>query len=163
MLLEDRINTVIADALRSAVEQIKSNLAEQNINASGRTSAGIVYEKKDKIHEILSTDGAPVQSLERGQPPAEPPRNIVDILAQWSDDKGLNWGDEKQKRRIAGTVAYGKHKPRGWGRPAPSDYGNQSDTVYTPVLEQLIADLKEKLTVGIREELTIFMASFRNT
>ena len=111
-------------------DEIRANMSAKGINASGRTSASLTAEPYAKGVRLYfkAGDVAPMQTLEIGRPGGPVPYNMTDIIVQWSRDKGLNWGDEKQRRKIAGAVAWGKIRRIGTDRHA-----NPVDVYSTPV------------------------------
>lgn len=98
--------------------EIVATMSQKNITASGRTAASMeVVQDSNGVRLILrGTEHAPLETLEVGRPGGKMPRNATDIVMQWSKDKGLNWGDDKARRRIAGAVAWGKIRKYGTGR-----------------------------------------------
>lgn len=129
--MEEKIKAILEDA----VAQIQLNLDAKGINASGLTSEGFrVIEYDGGIKLVYDGSGAPLSTLELGRPAGAIPMDFVSIIEQWSRDKGLQFADDKERRRFAGAVAFGKIKERGFGRPAPSDFGSSDATVYSDVV-----------------------------
>lgn len=121
------IQEEVIKVLTQARDEIRANMAANNINASGRTSASIdVRQEGGTI--TLGSQGehvAPLYTLEIGRPGGNVPggfrttkAGVVDvsntfkwILIQWAKEKGfeLNWGGATMLgRRIAqqGTNRY---------------------------------------------------------
>lgn len=137
----------IRKTLEQACNEIKAALSGQKVNATGRSSEGFRVRFKEGRAQLYYTreDGAaPLITLEKGRPGGKVPQNFVDIIEQWSRDKGLNFSSEKERRRFAGAVVFGKHIPKGWGRPAPTTYGSL-DRNYSLVVEQTADEIKKKL------------------
>lgn len=120
----------ILQVLMQTRDEIRANMSSKGINASGRTSESLtaaVYKGGVKLY-FSAGDRAPMETLEIGRPGGAVPRNFTDIIYQWSLDKGLNWGNEKARRKIAGAVAWGKIRPFGTNR-----HENPVDVYSTPV------------------------------
>lgn len=100
----------ILQILQQAQMEIRANMAANNENASGRTSASLTAEPYREGLRLLFKAGnvAPMDTLEVGRPAGKVPYNMTDIIYQWSVDKGLAWGDEKARRKIAAAVGWGK-------------------------------------------------------
>ncbi len=133
------------------IERVKivDKLAGKNINASGRTSTGFAVRVDNEgvklIYSMTDSGGAPFATLERGRRPGKIPMGFVAIIEGWAKDKGLSFSSDKELRRFAGAVAFGKIKERGFGRPAPSDYGSEDNTVRPS--EDDIQQLKDNITL----------------
>ena len=95
-------------------------------------------------------DRAPMDTLEIGRPGGAVPRNFTDIIEQWSKDKGLNWGSDKQRRKIAGAVAWGKIRRFG------TDRNTNPVDVYSTAMEKA----KEQIAKVV---LVPFQAEIKNT
>lgn len=125
----------ILNILEDGKSQIQTNLADKGINASGSTSDGFkVVEYDGGVKLVYDNSGAPLKTLQAGREPGPVPEDFVSIIEQWAKDKGIAPSGDKELRKFAGAVAYGKIKPRGFGRPSPSDYGSIDETVYSPVV-----------------------------
>lgn len=120
----------ILKVLMQTRDEIRANMASKGINASGRTSESLTaapYPGGVKLY-FAAGDRAPMETLEIGRPGGAVPYNFTDIIYQWSLDKGLNWGDDKARRKIAGAVAWGKIRPFGTNR-----HKDPVDVYSTPV------------------------------
>lgn len=133
--------------LEQARDEIRASLSGQKVNASGKSSEGFQVRFQDgraQLYYTRSDGAAPLSTLEKGRPAGKVPRNFVEIIEQWSRDKGLTFSSEKERRSFAGAVVFGKHIPKGWGRPAPTEYGSR-DWNYSLVVEQTAEKLKKEL------------------
>ena len=108
----------VTEILTQLGEQIKTNLASNDVNASGRTSRSIKvvdYGEGVKLvsdkSETLSLDtprgtavlkAAPMETTEIGREGGRVPRGFYYIIKQWSKEKGLNFDTESER----GTFAY---------------------------------------------------------
>ena len=128
--MSDTLKQDIVRLLTQTRDEIRANMAAKNINASGRTSASLtVGEYRGGVRLYFKPGNvAPMETLEIGRPGGRVPSNFTDIIVQWSKDKGLAWGNEKQRRKIAGAVAWGKIRRYGTNR-----HENPEDVYSTPV------------------------------
>ena len=132
------LSDYIKKELEQARDEIKASLSGQKINASGRSADGFrvrVTDTRAQLYYSRDGGGAPLTTLEHGRPAGAVPRNFTEIIEQWSRDKGLRFTDEKERRRFAGAVAYGKIKRFGYGRPSPARYGSRTYNWTLPVQE----------------------------
>lgn len=142
----------IRKTLEEARDEIKVTLSGQKINASGKSSEGFrtrFTDSRAQLYYTRSDGAAPLSTLEKGRPAGKVPRNFVEIIEQWSRDKGLTFSSEKERRSFAGAVVFGKHIPKGWGRPAPTVYGSR-DWNYSLVVDQTAEKLKKELGNYVR-------------
>lgn len=141
-------NSIEQDILRVLMQtrdEIRANMASKGINASGRTSASLTAEQyADGVRLYFKAgDRAPMETLEIGRPAGKVPYRFTDIIVQWSKDKGLNWGNEKQRRKIAGAVAWGKIRRFGTDR-----HTHPVDVYSTPIQRA-----KERVAVVVSRTL----------
>lgn len=148
MNLQESILTILAQTRN----EILANMSAKNINASGRTANSLkaeAYEGGVRLY-FAAGDRAPMDTLEIGRPGGAVPRNFTDIIEQWSKDKGLNWGSDKQRRKIAGAVAWGKIRRFG------TDRNTNPVDVYSTAMEKA----KEQIAKVV---LVPFQAEIKNT
>lgn len=152
MTLEEDILRVLTQTR----DDIRANMASKGINASGRTSASLtaeVYAKGVRLY-FKAGDRAPMETLEIGRPAGRVPRNFTDIIVQWSKDKGLNWGNEKQRRKIAGAIAWGKIRRFGTNRH------EHPEDVYSTPMKKAEAEIKTDIRAWFRGEINRATANF---
>ena len=106
-IMYDQVVDEITNALLDMMEQIKANLAEKGINASGRTSAGLQVQRYETGVRLVLTgqDVAPLATLEVGRAGGRVPLGFADIIEQWSRDKGLAFPTEGDRRSFAYLTA----------------------------------------------------------
>lgn len=140
-IVTDRLNRLQADI----VAAIESN----GITASGRTQQSLQVVQYEGGVKLIAAAGnrAPIPTLEIGRPAGAVPKNFTDIIVQWSKDKGLQWGDDKQRRKIAGAVAWGKIRPFGTDRHA------HNVDVYSTLTSEAANDIRLKVLATIKEEI----------
>lgn len=143
------IEQEILRILTQARDEIRANMASKGINASGRTSASLTAERYGGGLRLYfkAGDVAPKDTLEIGRPGGKVPRNITDIIGQWSIDKGLNWGDEKARRRIAGAVGWGKIRKEG------TDRNKKHEDVFTTPMNKAADEVRADIRKMIAGEL----------
>jgi len=150
------LSDYIKKELEAAGNEIKTALSEGKINASGRSSEGFrvrVTDTRAQLYYSRDGGGAPLLTLEQGRAAGAVPRNFTEIIEQWSRDKGIRFADEKERRRFAGAVGYGKIKRFGYGRPSPPRYGSRTYN-WTLVVEGAAERLKETLPSYTKNYIT---------
>ena len=159
--MSDLVATVTA-ILEKAKDEIQANMADKDINASGRSSASLRVERYDGGVRLVygGKDTAPLDTLEIGRPGGNVPGGFVTtrsgvrdvsntfkaILVQWAKDKGISdfgWGRATMLgRRIAeqGTLRHS----------APVDVYT---TVVTDAARNAVEDVTVTITALIHEQL----------
>lgn len=132
----------IVRILTQARDEIRANIANAGENASGRTSASLATEVYSEGIRLLfrAGDVAPMDTLEVGRPAGKVPYNITDIIYEWSLAKGLDWGNDKARRKIAAAVGWGRIRRFGTDR-----HENHVDIWRTPQ-QKAVAEVRK----GIR-------------
>lgn len=156
----DAIQQQISDILQKCKERIQSNMQSQGINASGRTSRSIKVVTHDKGVKLTSqsdekgfapltfggggftTGIAPMSTLEIGRPGGNVPRGFYYIIKQWTRDKGLQFGSERER----GTFAY--FTAQKIAREGTERNKANKDVYSTPVKEA-VAEIKQVLGAEI--------------
>ena len=89
--------------LLEAKDEIASNMAVKNINASGRTSASlrVVEEGSHIMLKIGGDKTAPIETLEIGRPGGKVPYNFKEIIYLWSIDKKINFSSVTDRKKFA--------------------------------------------------------------
>ena len=147
------VKQIVLEILETAKIEIQENMATEGINASGETSASLTVTVDGDLVRLSNENKNPFDTTEHGRPSGNVPRNFTDIIFQWHKDKGLNWGDEKEARKIAGAVAWGKIRNLGYGRPSGTIFGSEKKDVYTPVIEKIKEKIEGKIEIKITELL----------
>lgn len=136
----------VVDVLLQVRDEIRANMAAQNINASGRTSAGIQVQRYESGVRLVLTgsDVAPLYTLETGRGGGRVPAGFTEILSQWSRDKGLSFANESERRSFAYLLGR-KIARQGTQRNAlPVD-------VYSAPVNEALGQLKGRLRATISE------------
>ena len=94
------------DVLELAKKNIQKNMQDENINATGKTSDSLEVVVDGNTVILRNSNSVPFEITEQGRPSGNVPKNFTEIIYQWHTDKGLNWGEEKEARKIAGAVAW---------------------------------------------------------
>ena len=148
---------IVVDVLELAKKNIQKNMQDENINATGKTSDSLEVVVDGNTVILRNSNSVPFETTEQGRPSGNVPKNFTEIIYQWHKDKGLNWGEEKEARKIAGAVAWGKIRKFGYGRPSGTFFGSKKKDVYSPVIEkvreELEVDLKNEIEVKIKKYL----------
>lgn len=138
---EEELIGVVTDRLEQLRADIVAQIEAKKITASGRTQRSLRVERYSEGVRLIAGEGnrAPIPTLEIGRPGGKVPLNFTDIIVQWSKDKGLQWGDDRQRRRIAGAVAWGKIARVG------TDRHKHHEDVYSTLVEQTASDINNSL------------------
>ena len=142
---------IVVDVLELAKKNIQKNMQDENINATGKTSDSLEVVVDGNTVILRNSNSNPFETTEEGREPGNVPRNFTEIIYQWHIDKGLDWGNEKEAKKIAGAVAWGKIKRFGYGRPSSSHFGSVKKEIYTPEIEKV----REKLEVDLKNEIEV--------
>ena len=147
----------VVEILEEAKVEIQENMINEGINASGATSVSLAITVDGNMVRLENKNKNPFETTEHGRKAGRVPHNFTEIIYQWHKDKGLNWGDEKEARKIAGAVAWGKIRKFGYGRPSGTFFGSEKKDIYTPVIgkvrKKLEVDLKNEIEVKIKKYL----------
>ena len=152
-----------------AVENIRKNIIEQKITASGRTQASAFYRidgEKSMVIGLQAGDRAPATTLQWGRPAGKVPKNFTDILKQWILDKRITFGSIAYKRNpsrnwkpkytpqerglnaLAGAIAY-NIRTKGTKR-----HSQPNENVYSPVINEVI-DLFKQYIIAQNEKMIV--------
>lgn len=136
----------VADILLQARDEIRANMASQNINASGRTSAGIQVERYEGGVRLVLTgnDVAPLYTLETGRGAGRVPTGFTEILEQWTRDKGLTFANEQERRSFAYLLGRKIARQGTQRNMLPAD-------VYSEPVNAALAKMKGRLRATISE------------
>ena len=143
----------VVEILEDAKVEIQENMIKEGINASGATSKSLAVTVNGNFVRLANENKNPFETTEEGRPSGKVPENFTDIIFQWHKDKGLNWGDEKEARKIAGAVAWGKIRKFGYGRPSGTIFGSEKKDIYTPVIGKIKEKIEGKIEIKITELL----------
>lgn len=146
----------VVEILEDAKVEIQENMIKEGINASGTTSKSLAVTVNGNFVRLANENKNPFETTEEGRPSGKVPENFTDIIFQWHKDKGLNWGDEKEARKIAGAVAWGKIRKFGYGRPSGMIFGSEKKDIYTPV----IGKVRKKLEVDLKNEIELKIKNY---
>jgi len=95
--------------------EIRQNLFQENINASGNASNSLRSETTKTKYTLFGSDY--FKYIDKGRGAGRIPGNFISILQRWIKDKGLSVS-EKEDKRFAGAIAHkikteGSSKRRG--------------------------------------------------
>ena len=147
------VKQIVLEILEDAKIEIQENMATEGINASGETSASLTVTVDGDLVRLSNENKNPFETTEHGRPSGNVPRNFTEIIYEWHKDKGLNWGDEKESKKIAGAVAWGKIRKFGYGRPSGTIFGSEKKDVYTPVIEKIKEKIEKEIEIKITKIL----------
>jgi len=161
----------IVNILLEAKDEIISNIDTEGIRASGRTQQSLkVVEYENGVQLVGGGgDAASIESLQYGWKPEkipdDIPKNFVEILVKWIEDKQINvkqvpykrkpsanWQPkytvEERSKRIAAASIANHIKNFGTLR-----YRNNNLNVYTPIVEKVKEKVSKIVLASIRESL----------
>lgn len=144
----EQVNAQVVGILERAKMVIQANMAEKGINASGRTSQSLRVETyADGVRLVIGgKDTAPLATLEVGRDGGKVPRGFTDIIDQWSRDKGLTFGSERERRTFAYLTA------RKIAREGTERHKDNID-VYSTIVETAARELVTTMTPVIVREI----------
>lgn len=144
---EDELIRVVTDRLEQLRADIVSQIEAKKITASGRTQRSLRVERYSEGVRLIAGEGqrAPIPTLEIGRPGGKVPLNFTDIIVQWSKDKGLQWGSDRERRRIAGAVAWGKIARVG------TDRHKHHEDVYSTLVQDAAQDLQTQVAESVKQ------------
>lgn len=127
--------------------EIQRNMADNDINASGRTSASFKVEKYAGGVRLVSRgeDIAPFASIENGNPPTWLSRNV---LRQWVIEKRIVFNSEEERERFVWNL----QQKIGW--EGTERYRQPNNSITTPPITEAVEKLKEATKTMILKEIT---------
>lgn len=104
-IIDNQTKTNIEAWLDRVIGQIRTEMHNQGVNASGNLSSSLEGVVGDDSVQILA---APYfLYAEKGRDAGKVPRNFVDIISKWIDDKGLAIPAKyKSQRQFASAVVW---------------------------------------------------------
>lgn len=149
------IKESIVSILTQAVSDIRQRMADENENASGRTSASLrVEDRGSSVAIIIGSETertAPAESLEVGEGPGTRFPTFKSIIHQWSKDKGISFDDERERWRFAVCTAR-KIEREGTGRHKSSVdiYSSILNGVAEKVRQTMFAEVTQRIENQIK-------------
>lgn len=136
----------IVDILEKAKEDIQRRMAEENINATGRSSASFRVEEYPGGVRLWygNPDIAPIETLEIGRPGGNVPKGFTDILVEWSRAKGLQFPTEGRRRSFAYLLGKRIQRVGTLRNMSPVD-------VYTTIVMDAAEQVKGAVTVTVTQ------------
>lgn len=126
--------------------EIQRNMADNDINASGRTSASFKVEKYEGGVRLVSRGDniAPFASLETGNEPAWVP---INTLRQWVIEKRIEFNSEEERERFVWNL----QQKIGW--EGTERHRNPNNNITTPPITEAVEKLKEATKTMILTEI----------
>ena len=132
----------IVAILTECKEEIQSRMRTENLNATGKTSQGLMVEVYDGGVRLIATEGAPIKTLEVGREAGWVP---IAPLIEWAGAKfGLG---EKEAKRMAYAVQH-KISIEGTER-----HKNPRNDIYSPAVEKAIEKINDTIGAVIEEAI----------
>ena len=151
----DKIKENIINILTQAVSNIRQRMADENENASGRTSASLrVEDRGSSVAIIIGSETertAPAESLEVGEGPGMREPTFKQIIQQWSKDKGISFDDERERWRFAVCTARKIEREGTQRHKSPVDiYSSILDGVAEKVRQTMFAEVTQRIENQIK-------------
>lgn len=151
----EEIKERIINILTQAVSDIRQRMADENENASGRTSASLrVEDRGSSVAIIIGSETertAPAESLEVGEGPGMREPTFKSIIHQWSKDKGISFDDEAERWRFAVCTARKIEREGTQRHKSPVDiYSSILDGVAEKVRQTMYAEVTQRIENQIK-------------
>lgn len=148
------IRDVIINRLNILGEEMRQNMAQNNINASGRTSKAIKVVASDTNISLVVGLGnvAELSSLEKGIAPDEGYKQymagtLIPTIYKWSEEKGLSFSSIRERQTFSFFTA---RKIATFGTKR---YQKNVD-IYTTARQKAIADIFQQCKKEIKSIFT---------
>lgn len=135
------IRDVIINRLNILGDEIRQNMAQNNVNASGRTSKAIKVVASDTNISLVIGPGdvAELSSLEKGISPDEGYKQymagtLIPAIYKWSEEKGLSFPSIRERQTFSFFSA------RNIATFGTNRYQKNID-IYTAARQKAIADI----------------------
>lgn len=153
------IKEEIVKVLTQAVADIRQRMADENENASGRTSASLrVEDRGSSVAIIIGSETertAPAETLEVGEGPGAREPSFKQIIHQWSKDKGLSFDDERERWRFAVCTARKIEREGTQRHKSPVDiYSSILNGVADKVRQTMVAEVTQRIETQIKKNET---------
>lgn len=137
----------VTNRLEQLRKDIQARMAEEGVNASGRTSSSLRVVRYDGGVKLVSAEGAtaPIPTLEVGVIPLgdKAPSNFAGILYDWSKEKGLAFESEQDRWGFAFAL---KDKIRREGTLRHKSHIDVYTTLVNECVDELKANIKGYIT-----------------
>lgn len=119
---------------------IRNNMENKGINASGRTSASLKVESYENGIRLISSGEniAPFGTIEVGRKGGKVPKGFAQILYQWSIDKAISFDKDRERRTFAYLLA------RKIAREGTDRNRNPRADIYSEVIKKVVQDVENK-------------------
>ena len=139
----------VVEILEKAKEEIQVRMEQEDINASGRSSASWKVERYQGGVRLVygNADTAPLPSLEVGISPEEAPtdmRTFMAALIDWSRAKGIQFPTEGRRRSFAYLLGRRIQREGTLRHMKPVD-------VYTTIVMDVADQVKGAVTVTVTQ------------
>jgi hypothetical protein len=149
------IKESIINILTQAVSDIRQRMADENENASGRTSASLrVEDRGSSVALVIGSETertAPAESLEVGEGPGMREPTFKSIIHQWSKDKGISFDDERERWRFSVCTARKIEREGTQRHKSPVDiYSSILDGVAEKVRQTMFSEVTQRIENQIK-------------
>ena len=144
------IKESIVSILTQAVSDIRQRMADENENASGRTSASLrVEDRGTSVAIIIGSETertAPAETLEVGEGPGTREPTFKRIIHQWSKDKGISFDDERERWRFAVCTARKIEREGTQRHKSPVD-------IYSSILDGVVEKVRKEVSAEVTQRI----------
>lgn len=147
LTMMETLTTQVIQLLEQAKEEIQTSMVANNINASGRTSDSFRVEDSGDGHIRLLMGGegtAPLATLEIGREGGKVPYGFTDILFEWSQNKGISFPDDRERRTFAWFLGKRIAREGTLRHQTPVD-------VYSSIVQDAVARLKVGIVKAVKD------------
>ena len=119
VLIDNQTKSSIDDWIDRVIGQIRVEMHNNNLNASGNLSRSLEGVVGDDEIKILADPY--FLYAEKGRDKGKVPRNFIDILQQWANDKRVGYPNDQKKQRTFAFFIMRKIKKFGsykWRNPS---------------------------------------------
>lgn len=140
MTREDVINIVEEELDSFLADEISYNIEKTGQRASGFTQENMWTEKKGNAVTLFGREG--FKNLEEGYKGKVP----INILYQWSKDKGIQFDTDEDRMSFAYTVKYViENEGTYLYRNKPETWSGETADVYSTAIQDCIERIQERL------------------
>lgn len=111
----DPIKSIVQEEMEILKKNIQTRMTEEKVNASGRTMKSLTIQV-DQFGGILFGSSV-FLNIQKGRAPGAVPKNFVEIIKDWIQEKGVNYSDympksgavisqEMKLQGLAGAIAH---------------------------------------------------------
>lgn len=152
------VRSLILGELEKAKVQIQNNLANEGINASGRTSKSLhIVDSANSLSLVIGGTGtrtAPLETLEIGSRPGKRGNWFKSVIYYWTIEKGMSFTSDSHRWAVSTIIADNiiaggtkRHKTH--------------VDVYSTVVESTKASIRKNFYLAVNAEIKSAINNFK--